>query len=97
MIFLWGISIDPINRFGYGLISFYFIIPITSFSAALVLGAKNSRSKWWYPFSFGMFGVVIAIVVLGRISWVLDVLPVLTIPAFAGLGIGILAQKKNEH
>jgi len=93
LILLWGISIDPMGLFGYVLISFYFLLPVTSFIFSLLLSITNSRTKWLYPFLFGAFGTAIAIIVLQRMSWILDVLPILIAPAFAGLVISLVIQK----
>ena len=96
VILLWGLLIDRNNLFGYSIVSFYTVIPITSFTTAFILGIKNSRLKWQYPFLFAVLGVVIAIATLQRIIWIFDVLALLTLPAFFGLGIGVLIKKNKD-
>lgn len=92
-LLLWGLLGDHRGSyFGYGLVSFYLVIPIFSFVMALTLSISNSELKKLYPILFSVFGLAIpAIVSLSRLSsWsmFLDVWPLCVIPVFLGSYIG---------
>ena len=88
-ILLWGILGEHRGSFwGYGLVSFYFAIPATSFIMALILNLKNALLKWLYPFIFAVFGLIIARTVMTK--WLSDVWLLCVLPAFVGSGIGLL-------
>ena len=88
-ILLWGIFGDHKGSlFGYGLVSFYFAIPVTSFAMALILNLKNTQFKWLYPVVFAAFGLAIARIVMGR--WISDIWLLCILPVFIGSGIGLL-------
>lgn len=87
IVFLWGVLGEHNGEyFGYGLFSFYYIIPITSFLGALIIGTINTPWKWFYPILFGVVGFVIPIIVFGRIANI--PLLVYVLPSLVGLSIG---------
>ncbi len=88
-ILLWGLFGKHNGEyFGYGLFSFYFILPAVSFIGALILSATNTPWKWLYPILFGVLGFAIPIIVFKRMAqmpWGLYF-----IPSLVGFGIGLL-------
>ena len=91
-IFLWGIFGEHHGSyFGYGMFSFYLIIPVTSFIISLFLALKNAYLKWLYPFLFGAFGLFIPMMVFPRMFS--DVWIFCIVPAFVGYSVGLLFCK----
>ncbi|MCL2376182.1 MAG: hypothetical protein FWC76_02180 [Defluviitaleaceae bacterium] len=99
-ILLWGLTINSADFFGYGLLSFYLILPVTSFGTALFMQIAKAWLRWLYPFIFSAYGLAIpAIVSYAGLSapvifW--DVWPFAFIPAFLGSGIGFLVSLKQK-
>jgi len=96
-ILLWGLFGDHRGSyFGYGMISFYVIIPLSSFVMAMVLNISDANLKWLYPFVFGLLGAIIPATVswVKLSSWVmfLDVWPFVVLPAFIGSGVGFFIR-----
>jgi hypothetical protein len=81
--------------FGYGLFSFYLVIPATSLITALILHISNANAvlKWLYPFVFGAFGIIIPLLVWP--SMLSDVWFLCIVPAWVGLGFGLLIWKRK--
>jgi len=100
-ILLWGLTISSTNFFGYGILSFYMILPVTSFGMALALQISKAWLKWLYPFIFSAYGLAIpAIISYAGLSTLVifwDVWPLAFIPAFLGSGIGFLIFLNNNH
>jgi len=93
-VLLWGILgefRDYGSYIGYGVISFYFILPITSFASAMILALRDTYMKWLYPFTFSIFGIAIPLLITPVLLpnvWFTCVLP-----AFFGLGTGLFIKK----
>jgi len=91
-ILLWGILGEHNGEyFGYSLFSFYYILPITSFFGALILGIIKTYWKWLYPALFGTFGFIITLIVFKRITHMSFGL--YFIPSLIGLAIGLIVHK----
>lgn len=88
-ILLWGIlgNFNNDDWFGYGLFSFYLIMPIVSFVCAATLGIIKTPLKWIYPFLFGVFGFLVSILVAKRVPNI--PLMIYFLPSIAGLAIGV--------
>ena len=95
-ILLWGISIrgDSAMRFGFALLNFYLILPITSFICSVALQLFKAMLKWVYPFVFALFGVAIAIIVLSIRHY--EVWTLLIVPPFLGAVIGFVIRKIRD-
>ena len=100
-ILLWGLSgILGGGGHSYWLFSFYAIIPGTVFVFGSVLGFRNARLKWLYPFLTWILARVIVYAVFfhpsgtfPRISWFPLVSPFLPLLyAFSGVIIGSLVR-----
>ena len=72
-IIMWGkMGQHNGEYFGYGLVSFYLVIPLTSFAAALVLKVADAYLSTLYPFLFGVLGLTIPIVATPK-----DIFPII--------------------
>ena len=97
IVLLWGLFGDHHSSYYhssyivYAIISFYLVLPVTSFISAMVLGIRRTFFKWPYPFLFSLFGLSIPFLVFPFIIpnvWLACVLP-----AFFGLGAGLAIRK----
>ena len=95
LILLWGVFGEQNgDYFGYGVISFYIVMPLTLFICALVLQITSVPYKWLYPFVFS----ILAMSIPALVSWIkLHSLVILSdtwllcvIPALIGSVIGFL-------
>jgi hypothetical protein len=59
-ILLWGmLGNHHGSYFGWGIASFYLVLPTLSFTMALIINMENAHLKWIYPLVFSAFGLVI--------------------------------------
>ena len=99
IIFIWGIFLNSGDEMGYAVLSFYIIMPVTSFVMALILSISNAYFKWLYPIIFGLIGFFIPPIVF-KGSWGWIALFFSMIPALLGLAIGLIIQliiQKGRH
>ena len=92
-ILLWGLLTQAI--FGFGLLSFYFVVPIISLAGAIILHLFNASLKWLYPFVFATFGLSIPLI-MGHMVMFSDVWLLCVIPPFLGTIIGFVIWKTNN-
>lgn len=73
IILLWGLFGNIMgNELGYGLLSFYIIMPLTAFITALILGLKNAYLKILYlAGSIEMFLILFMVASIGLIIGIL--------------------------
>lgn len=92
VIYLWG-ALGSItgDEMGYSILSFYLIMPFTSFVMSLIMGMKNVYMKWLFPVIFGILGFAIPLMVFGSFDWIS--LFFSFIPAMSGMGVGVLVQR----
>ena len=95
-ITLWGVLfLRSGNEMGYALLSFYMIIPVSSFVIAFILTKTETNLKWLYPVLFGLIGYFIPTLVF-RSSWGWFAALYVAVPAILGLLIGsILRHRRN--
>jgi predicted anti-sigma-YlaC factor YlaD len=93
---LWGaVLVSP--SLSYVLLVFLIVMPITSFVVTLILAAKGSRLKFYFPLIAGAFGYLTYILWYWDLTGV-GILPLLvtTLPAAIGLGIGMIVHKHHS-
>jgi len=93
IVTLWGLFfMSSGDEMGYALLSFYLIIPVSSFVIALIISKTGTNLKWMYPVIFGMIGFFIPTLIFhGSWGWFAGVYVV--VPALLGLIIGTVVQK----
>ena len=95
-ILLWGVLGDHHGSFfGYGMLSFYLVLPATSFVYSLLSALMKIHLKWLYPFLFSAYGLMIPLIVFPNMFS--DVWIFCIVPAFLGYGIGMLLSKKSTN
>jgi len=84
-IVLWGVFfLKSGDEMGYALLSFYLIIPLSSFVIAIILNETNTNLKWLYPVLFGLIGFFIPTLVF-QSSWGWYAALYVAVPAILGL------------
>jgi len=90
---IWGLLfLNPGDEMGYALLSFYLIIPVSSFVIAFILTKTNTNLIWLYPVVFGLFGFFIPTLIF-HASWGWFAALYVAAPALLGLLIGSGIQK----
>lgn len=70
LITIWGLFGLYADDLAYVVMVFYFIIPITSFISALILGLKRVTLLQLYPIIFGCWAVLIPLMVFHNVRWI---------------------------
>lgn len=87
MILIQGLFfVKPDEAFGYTLLCFYLILPVTAFVCSLVLGLGKSAIKWFAPIVFGGIGVLLPMFFFRNFDGI--ALFFALIPSLIGLGLG---------
>ncbi|MDR3120979.1 MAG: hypothetical protein LBU58_06560 [Clostridiales bacterium] len=87
---LRGASITGWNSLGFGVLSFYFIMPLTSITGGLIMGIRDLPLQWPYPVFTGILYSTSLYFLYGEWSGV--VLLFSFIPALLGVSIGTLIR-----
>ena len=84
---VWGlVMVQP--SISYTLLTFLFVMPITSFVVTLILAIKDLWWKWLFPVISGAIGVLTYFLWFSELAGITLVFFVTIFPAVMGLGIG---------
>lgn len=105
ILFIVGIFLSQWEPLAYGMLSFFYLLPMISTICSMILGWHNTVMKWRAPFIFSGIAVLfsgaislVPIIPIGFDGWgvVLIALVFTFIPSLVGLLIGLIISKLSK-
>jgi hypothetical protein len=90
MIYISGVYLKPGNEMGYCLLSFYLIMPLSTFIVAFIISMNRGYLFWFYPIFFGFFGEFIPYQIFRSFDFI--GLFFAFIPAVLGIMLGLIKK-----
>ncbi len=95
IVVLWGLFfLEGSDAMGYGLICFYWLMPVCAFVCTLFASMKKSGFNYFLPLLFGMIGLLLPYLVSRSTDWLFFWVDL--IPALVGLAIGTVICVRNN-
>ena len=97
VILVWGLVNTVGGDEGFGIVSFWLVIPSVSLVGGFILGYSGAKMKWLYPFIFGVCASIITSLIYSFQA--INILYALFsfAPALLGMGIGHILMKKQDY
>ncbi len=98
IVVLWGLFfLDGSDAMGYGLICFYWLMPVCAFVCTLFASIRKSGFNYVLPLWFGLIGLLVPYLVSRSTDWLFFWMDL--IPALLGLAIGtaVYVRKKKKE
>lgn len=98
IVVLWGLFfLEGSDAMGYGLICFYWLMPVCAFVFTLFASMKKSGFNYFLPLLFGLIGLLLPYLVSRSTDWLFFWIDL--VPALFGLAVGTIVRvfrgKKN--